>query len=170
VRFVFTGPESVGKSTFCLEAQRKWGGGLVSEIARNFLIDIGVNYTFEDVTKIGIKQMEEENAISSGYSFVWCDTDLITVMIWSLDKFGKVDESLYAAWSLVDLTNRIYFLCFPDIPWEEDPLRENPYDRDRIVDLYRNFLDHYKLRYTILRGNTEDKWKMIEDVFVKKSV
>jgi nicotinamide riboside kinase len=29
-----------------------------------------------------------------------------------------------------------YFLCKPDIPWEEDPLRENSENRDELFEIY----------------------------------
>ncbi|MBK8620601.1 MAG: ATP-binding protein [Saprospiraceae bacterium] len=168
MRYVFTGPESSGKSTFCTQAHQKWGGGLVPEIARRYLIDIGNDYTFEDVQTIGKQQMAEEYLIAAEQEYIWCDTDIITVLIWSIDKFGSVDESLYKKWSESDKTQRIYFLCFPDVPWEPDPLRENPYDRERIFLLYQSFLVDHQLDYVVLIGDNEKKWNTIENVFLQK--
>ncbi len=170
MRFIFTGPESSGKSTFSSAAYQKWGGGFVPEIARNYLKVIGKNYTFEDVQMIGKLQMTEEYLVSSNQTITWCDTDLITVLIWSIDKFGEVDESLSRIWSELDKSDRIYFLCFPDIPWEPDPLRENPYDRERIFLLYQSFLNDHQLDYFVLRGDFVKKRKMIEEVFLQKVV
>lgn len=170
MRFIFTGPESSGKSTFSSAAYQKWGGGVVTEIARNYLKEIGKNYTFEDVQMIGKLQMTEEYLVTSNQTITWCDTDIITVLIWSIDKFGKVDESLSRIWLELDKTDRIYFLCYPDIPWKSDPLRENPYDRERIFLLYQSFLNDHQLDYFVLRGDFEKKRKMIEEVFLQKVV
>ena len=52
-----------------------------------------------------------------------CDTDAITVRIWSEEKFGRCDPR----WSSSPRNGRTtghWLLCRPDIPWEPDQLRE----------------------------------------------
>ena len=50
-----------------------------------------------------------------------------------------------------------YFLCSPDIPWEEDPLRENPKDRKRLFTLYENNLIEKGWPYSVLKGSVEER-------------
>ena len=50
-----------------------------------------------------------------------------------------------------------YLLCYPDVPWKEDPLRENPHDRKRIFDLYLTELKDKPL--TIISGNKTERIK-----------
>jgi len=57
-----------------------------------------------------------------------------------------------------------YFLCKPDIPWEEDPLRENPKDRERLFFIYENQLKELNLPYSILFGNIDQRQKRMEEV------
>ena len=38
---------------------------------------------------------------------------------------------------------KIDFIYYkPDIPWESDPLRENPYDRIKLFEIYKMELDN----------------------------
>jgi nicotinamide riboside kinase len=41
-------------------------------------------------------------------------------------------------------------LCSPDIPWEPDPLRENPHDRDRLFQVYLAMLEKLRKPYAII--------------------
>jgi nicotinamide riboside kinase len=51
----------------------------------------------------------------------------------------------------------LWMLCTPDIPWEADPLRENPYDRDRLFTVYRDMLDRLRKPYVIIAGDREER-------------
>ena len=48
-------------------------------------------------------------------------------------KFGARKFNKCEKWILDTKDNYTYYLlCRPDIPWEPDPLRENPFDREII--------------------------------------
>lgn len=147
------------------ESYRKYGGELVQEYARIYLEGRKGIYEYKDLKNIGLGQENEEKTLSENSSLLWCDTDLITILIWSLDKFGKIDPMLLKAWDKTSKRNRHYFLCYPDIPWEYDVLRENPHDRKRIFDLYANFLVKNKLSYSVLKGAKEEKHDIIAKSF-----
>ena len=124
---VFTGPESSGKTTCAKRISTEYQLPLVEEYAREYLTIHGSVYTFEDIRNIAVKQKELERQAHQENPLIICDTDIITLEIWALEKFGtsigNVDE-------LAD--KKHYLLCYPDIPWAPDPLRENPEDRHRI--------------------------------------
>ena len=46
----------------------------------------------------------------------------------------------------------LYLLCYIDLPWEADPLREDPQDRERLFNLYESELQSRDLNYGIVRG------------------
>ncbi len=46
----------------------------------------------------------------------------------------------------------LYFLCSPDIPWQPDPLREHPAEREILFKMYENLLRDIQARYVIVRG------------------
>ncbi len=88
---------------------------------------------------------------ASSRGFLFCDTEFIVYKIWCDDKFGKCHP-----WILDMIrshTYDLYLLCNTDLPWEADPLRENPDDRDRLFKLYKQELEDRKLPYVIISGS-----------------
>ncbi|MBK6363179.1 MAG: ATP-binding protein [Saprospiraceae bacterium] len=165
--FVFTGPESSGKTTFANFAFSVFGGGLVPEYARQYLERQQGRYTFGDLKIMAENQYEFEEEQKLKYPYVWCDTDLITLFIWSLEKFNRVNPIIKRHLESKKESKRFYFLCRPDIPWEYDALRENPEDRDRLFELYLAFLEKIKVPYIVLQGSKEKKENTISEIFTR---
>lgn len=167
MHFVFTGPESSGKTTLTNLAYKNWGGVLVKEAARDFLTAANGFYQFSDLKAIALRQLDSEVNPEAKNSYIWCDTDLLTIIIWSLDKFGTVDPEILLKWENLPKDDRFYFLCFPDVPWEYDSLRENPLDRNRIYEIYQQYLHDYNLSYQILKGELNKRLTAVEDTFLQ---
>lgn len=156
VRIAIIGPESSGKSTLAASVALAAGGSLVLEAARSYLSDLHRSYVRQDLFSIACEQAAaEEEAALSGNALVVCDTDILTICIWSHEKFGGVDDGLLAMMRRTRYDRT--FLCMPDIPWEEDPLRENPYDRDRLYEVYRAWLYRERRPYEVVQGGREDR-------------
>ncbi|MBK6665466.1 MAG: hypothetical protein IPG48_04760 [Saprospiraceae bacterium] len=79
----------------------------------------------------------------------------MTIIIWQLEKYGHIDDALWKHWN--NKQEGWYLLCRPDMPWEEDPLRENPYDRDRLFDIYHQYLLDHNKKFTIISGPLESR-------------
>ncbi len=75
---------------------------------------------------------------------------MINIRIWSEEKFGNCDARI------VELSETRHYdhwlLCRPDLPWEADPLRENPHDRDRLFDVHEAMLRSLKKPFGIIEG------------------
>jgi nicotinamide riboside kinase len=168
-RVVVTGPESTGKTTLARQLAVHFKVPHVIEAARLYLeMNETPQYFYEDLSKIAYKQLvlenvswEFENAESLlKIPFIVCDTDLITLKIWSNEVFKKCDPM-----TLQNIDNQslkyekeLYFLCSPEgVAWEDDPQRENPHDRDRLFKIYENELTFYKKNYKILRGSVKER-------------
>ncbi len=148
---VCTGPESSGKSTLAEQLALALGGVLVPEAARQVLPGLGNRYLPSDVYHIAEQQMRaEQAALNSGNSPIICDTDLQVICIWWQERFGPIPAPLVSAYAAQ--APRVYLLCYPDLPWEPDPLRENPLDRERLFDLYEKDATARHLTYHIVRG------------------
>jgi len=97
----------------------------VPEVAREYLEKLDRSYTYEDLLQIGKQQMNLEDELAlTATRFLFCDTDLRVIQVWSQHRYGKVDP-----WVLEEIARRTYYLillCTPDLPWQEDPLREHP--------------------------------------------
>jgi nicotinamide riboside kinase len=108
--------------------------------------------------KISKLQVEEEEKIAqTNPAILFCDTDLLTIKIWSDYKFGKCDK-----WIVDQLNMRhydLYFLCDMDVPWQFDPQRENPNERGELLNIYRKELDKHNKKHVILSGDAEERFK-----------
>ena len=80
---------------------------------------------------------------------------MLTVRIWSEEKFGRARPLLEQL--ARDVAYDHWLLCRPDIPWEPDPLRENPHDRDRLFAVYEDALRRLERPYTIIEGEREQR-------------
>lgn len=149
---VFTGPESSGKTTCADRISSVYQLPLVEEYAREYLDDHGQEYTFKDIQNISAVQIEKETESNKNNALIICDTDIITLEIWALEKFGK---SLGISDALI--SKKHYFLCYPDIPWEPDPLRENPEDRLRLFARYEQYLKRLDLPFTVLSAKNRNE-------------
>ena len=142
---VFTGPESSGKTTSANLIAQKYNLPLVEEYARKYLNTHGSKYSFVDIQNITALQVEAEAKANKNNALIICDTDIITLEIWALEKF---DCSLNHLDELIG--KKHYLLCYPDIPWEADPLRENPEDRVRLFGRYKQLLETLEVPFTVL--------------------
>ena len=155
-KIVITGPESTGKSTLAKNLAQRFGVKHTLEQARMYLNGLDRPYEFEDLERIGALQLETEDHWSDGtHPLLFCDTDLITIKIWSEFKYGKVSERL-----LEWINSReydLYLLCRPDVPWIPDPLRENPHNRDLLFDLHVEELNRLGKVFEIIEGNWDQR-------------
>ena len=123
---VVTGPESSGKTTLVNRLKADYGLPIVREFARTYLEQNGAEYKLSDLEIIGKCQNIQELEANNTYPIIVCDTDIITIDIWSMEVFGKPNSLPNN-----NATLKHYLLCKPDIPWEAGAFRENPNDRDR---------------------------------------
>jgi NadR type nicotinamide-nucleotide adenylyltransferase len=153
-KIAIVGPESSGKSTLARTLGGMLDAVVVGEYARSYLETHGTGYQERDLKAFTEGQMEAEFfAAKKPGSIMICDTDMITIRIWSEERFGRCDP-----W-IVEQSQRwhydLWLLCSPDIPWEPDPLRENPHDRDRLFQVYLNMLEQLGRPYEIIAGDRE---------------
>lgn len=151
VKISLVGPESSGKTTLAGALAEALGCLWVPEHARDHLAATGGAYGPDDLLRIARGQvLAEERALADGPPFLVCDTDLVTIVVWSQEKYGRCDP-----WIMEQARARVYthrFLLTPDMPWVPDPLRENPHDRDRLFTVHCRVLEELGLSYTILQG------------------
>ena len=160
-KIIITGPESSGKTTLCKALSKHFKIPFSKEYARQYLKVIKKKYTQTDLLIIAKTQLksEKESAI--------LDTDLITIKIWSNEKYGKCDKWILEEINKQKNKNRIYLLCKPDLPWQEDPLRENPKDRMRLFEIYKKELSNLGHNYHIKSKKNRD-YKYIAKRLSKK--
>lgn len=155
MKIAFTGPESSGKTSLSKAIAQYFDAQWFAEYARAYLIERDGKYVFDDIEKIGAAQekMRQENN-QSGIKIY--DTEAIVLYIWSIFKYQKYAPKIKHLMENQNFDH--YFLCSPkDIPWEEDPLREHPNQREELFDLYLKELKKQKVNFTILEGDFEKR-------------
>ncbi|HNV96159.1 MAG TPA: ATP-binding protein [Bacteroidales bacterium] len=154
--YVIIGPESTGKTTLCKQLAEHFKGIWIPEYARFYVEQIKRPYTYDDVIHIAQKQIETEESIKvNPTDYLFFDTDLIITKVWLLHVYKQCPE-----WIDVFLKNayrKSYFLCYPDLPWEFDPVRENPHLREYLFNWYKKELIYYGFNYFIINGTEQQR-------------
>lgn len=158
IRIGVTGPESCGKSTIAELLASKLSCPFVPEYARNYLSNLNRDYRQEDLDEILKGQLEQWDTLS-GEPLVIYDTEILVLKIWSEFKYGNCSKFITNEWLKQHID--LYLLCAPDIPYEEDALRENPDDRELLFELYKNELKQINANYVIIEG---DRAKQLEEI------
>ncbi len=157
MHIVITGPESSGKTTLSKQLSERLGGTWVEEFSRTYVANIDRPYTLDDIAAIAEGQKANINATES--EIIVSDTAFLVLKIWAHVRFGSVPESVkrYLQSVPVDL----YVLCHPEIPWEYDPLRENPNDRERLFNLYKADLEEMQVPFIVVRGTEQERLEKV---------
>ncbi len=150
-RIVVTGPECTGKSWLSHQLARKTSGLWLPEYARYYISHLKRPYNKEDVMHIATMQIElESGMVAANPAYLLLDTGLIITKVWLEHVYGSspawLDEAIKA------MPRHLHLLCYPDLPWQPDPLRENKDLRMYFFDWYRSELEKYGFDYRIIKG------------------
>ncbi len=167
LKIVITGPESSGKTTLANQLAMHFNTIPVPEFARHYIEGLSKSYEYDDLEKIAKLQIEIENQHSlMSPPIIICDTDLITIKIWSAVKYDRCSE-----WIQETIKTRNYdhyFLCEPDLPWEFDEQREHPEGRDELFQLYKKELEDLGKSFSVINGIGEKRLEAAIKVIEKK--
>ena len=156
LKIVITGPESTGKTTLCKSLASYFNTSYVPEYSRGYLQQQEARYTREDLSIIAAGQMklEDDHQLKNKLLLI-CDTSLEVIRIWSEWKFKACDKFIleHARTRLPDL----FLLLKPDFPWQPDPQRENPDDRDALFAYYQKTLSEYNTKVIEVSGSVEER-------------
>ncbi len=167
-----TGPESTGKSTLSEYLVHSLPHAiLVKEYARFWLESRKQeSYTEQEVLEMFHGQCAWwRNAKSVDSSYLICDTDTLVYAVWMSFVYHHVHPEVVLGHH--EFEPDISVLCAPDIPWEFDPLRSNPEDRQALFLLYQKELEKLSRPYFICKGEGEDRMsKVLSDILTYFSI
>jgi NadR type nicotinamide-nucleotide adenylyltransferase len=158
-KVVIIGPESTGKSTLCKQLSQHFNCDHLPEYARLYLEENGSEYTYEDVLLMARGQLASELSFNPKTPFHFIDTNIMVFKVWIEEKYKlKVD------WIEEEIEKDncdFYLLCSVDLPWEEDPLREYPdqKDRERLFSRFYELVVKTKKPFAILKGVESERLK-----------
>lgn len=158
IRIAIIGPESTGKSTISSSLAQHYKTKWAPEYARKYLEQLNRPYKETDLITIAKGQIQnEDKALMSARKFVFFDTNLEVIKVWSQYVFHQIASPLihwhkarrYEAYLLTDI----------DLPWEYDPLREHPepQKREELFNIYQKIVKNSQLPYATLSGNHEER-------------
>jgi NadR type nicotinamide-nucleotide adenylyltransferase len=159
-KVVVIGPESTGKSTLCEQLAKYYNTSWVPEYAREYLLQHGTDYTYDNLLTIAKGQvaLEESYIEKTAHSNVlFIDTDQYVMKVWCEFVFGKCHS-----WILDQITKRkydLYLLCNIDLPWVKDILREYPdlASRQQLYNIYKSILSNQSVPWIEISGNYDER-------------
>jgi nicotinamide riboside kinase len=168
LRIVITGAESSGKSTLTRQLGERLGLPYALEYARVYLEENGPDYDYNSLRELSGRHVAyQKQKVSPEEPVGLLDTDLINYKIWAEEVFGDCPQEVLDG--IQQEQNHRYLLCEPDLPWEPDPLRENPTDRQRIFEMHLAEIKRLNRPYEIIRGIGDQRLRNAEAA-VKKLV
>lgn len=147
----FVGPESSGKSDSGMLLAEKLNFAFVPEFARNWLLKNGPGYESSDLDLIAEGQVNLlEDVIKSQPKGIIVDSGILSLYMWAVIKYGYVSDIISRRNAMDPST--VYYLFRPTLPWQPDPLRENPaiLDRSWIYNRYLEYLSVNKKKFLII--------------------
>ena len=172
-KIIIIGPESTGKSTLCEQLAAHYQTVWCPEFAREYLQQHGMDYSFDDLLKIAMGQLELEDVMfteaKNGYYFI--DTDMYVMKVWCEVAFQDCHK-----WILNQIATRqydLYLLCNVDLPWVKDELREYPdYDtRRKLYKMYKDIVINSGTKWAEISGSKAERLQaaigIIDTVFGK---
>jgi NadR type nicotinamide-nucleotide adenylyltransferase len=171
-KIVICGPESTGKTTLTKQLAKHFNAQWVPEFARDYISNLNRDYTYNDVELIAKEQIKQwELYDSKKDELVFFDTGLIVTNTWFKEVYEKHPEWLDE--KLSDYKPALYLLCYYDLEWEFDPIRENGSNEKRAY-LFNKYLEEIKkigCKYQIIKGFNQERFKLaiqtIERVILK---
>ncbi len=150
-KVVIIGPESTGKTTLARKLAEHFNAPWVPEYAREYLDQLTRPYEEPDLLKIAQEQWaSEQQAAENQPSWLFCDTDLRVIKIWGDYRYGRTHP-----WIREQIERShcdLYLLTDIDLPWQPDPQREHPHQREELLELYLQELTESGHSFKRLQG------------------
>lgn len=166
------GPESTGKSELSEALAAHYKCDFVPEYARTYVEQLQQPYTFDDVCIIAQKQIEFQNVYleNNNSGIVFFDTELIITKVWFEYCFHAVPE--FVLENLKKPFFDLYLLCYPDLPWVFDLVREHGGDeRMYFYNWYESEIKKSTIPYFVIKGLGEERLnnaiQAINDLYIK---
>lgn len=169
-KIVVIGPESTGKSTLCEQLAGHYKTIWCREYAREYLLQHGTHYSYEDLLIIAKGQlMLEDNALTevegnvisniSASPLLFIDTDMYVMKVWCEFVFDKCHS-----WIIDQIVKRqydLYLFCNTDLPWVKDELREYPdlESRQQLYHIYKDIMVNQNTPWIDISGSYEERFQ-----------
>ena len=156
IKVAVVGPESSGKTSLASALAKVYKTIWVPEYAREYLTNLKRDYVQQDLLEIAKGQLRLEKSLTpAANGLLIADTDMHVIRVWSEFKYGDCDPWIIRTLEQQDY--HLYLLTYPDIPWEEDPLRENPDRGLHFFNVYHELLQKREMPFVVVRGSLNQR-------------
>ena len=100
----------------------------------------------------------EREMLGKAGEFLFYDTYLVITKVWFKVVYGKYPDWLddYLGNAGIDL----FLLCYPDLPWIPDPVRENPGEmRVRLFNMYMEEAGYLGYPVRVIKGTGQHRYR-----------
>lgn len=153
------GPESTGKSTLAKQLAAHFNSVYVPEYAKTYIESTGKDIDSDDMVAIARGQCALEDATARDANRVlFCDSDLVTSIIWSGRLVGKIPD-----WLRNEADNRhydLYLLTHYDVPWVDDVHRYIPKESPAFFDRCVLELESRHRNFVQIKGGWDERFKL----------
>lgn len=158
------GAESTGKSVLCRSLASHYGVFWCPEYARQYLLQYGREYTFNDLKCIAKGQLALEDqfiqrSLNENKKMLFIDTEMYIMKVWYEYAYNRCPY--YILEEIVNRTYDLYLLTDIDLPWEKDQLREYPDSESRrqLFHTYRDCLINQNTDWHLVSGQGAERIK-----------
>ena len=174
-KIVILGPESTGKSILCQQLADHYNTIWCPEYAREYLLEHGNSYTFDNLLTIAENQLKKEEEYAGKVisetrqsttapvtpsPVLFIDTDMYVMKVWCEFVFNKCHRFILD--KAIERTYDLYLLCNTDLPWVKDELREYPdlTNRNKLFYMYKDIMVNQSTPWTEITGAYEERLPM----------
>ena len=180
-KVVVIGPESTGKTTLCKQLATHFQTQWCPEFAREYLLEHGMDYSYDDLLTIAKGQLALEekytssiqhlvssiehpasgnnphSPLAAGHSLLFIDTDMHVMKIWCEFVFGKCHQFILD--QIAARKYDLYLLCNIDLPWIRDELREYPDigRRKQLYNIYKQTMMQQSTPWIDVSGSYDER-------------
>lgn len=170
INVAILGAESTGKTTLCRDLAAHFGCPWVPEYMRTYLQakwdSKQLTCSWDDLLPIAQGQIELENKLAKqaaqlldGSRYLFCDTSLFELMVYSNWYYGDCPEALTQA-ALAHHYD-VILLTEVDIPWVADDLRDSPHGREDISAYFASQLTHHHKAFRRIGGDRDERVQQV---------
>lgn len=157
IKIAIVGPESTGKSTMSRWLAEHYQTIWVPEFARGYCENLTADCTWQDEINMFHGQLAlEKELLPKANKLLICDTTFITVKIWSDALFGTSPQEVLD--ELPKHQYGLYLLLDIDMPWQDDPLRNFPTQREHFMQVWHQELRGLNANYKVISGIGEERF------------
>ena len=170
IRVVFLGAPSTGKTSLCKALAEKYKTVWMPEYGREYWIEHQRNRRLspQQLVEIAEGHIErEDRLLPAANRFLFVDTEAIVTYHFALDYHGKALPRLEALADASGQRYDIFFICEPDIPYDDTWERSGAQHRARFQEQIRADLVRRGIRFVSLRGTLQERVAQVVAVLEK---